>query len=76
MGCTRSGMHLREGSMETKRLIQEECEELFRAKQRRRRKLAQLPFERKIRILADLQKMASEIRARMGGVKRRPWDLR
>jgi len=62
--------------MQNERLIREEAEKLFRAKQRRRRELASLPFEEKIRILIDLQKMASDIRATVGGTKRRPWDIR
>jgi len=62
--------------VQNERLIREEAEKLFRAKQRRRRELAGLPFEEKIRILIDLQKMASDIRATVGGIKRRPWDIR
>ena len=61
--------------MENKRRIQKGAEALFRAKQKRRQELAKLPFERKIRILADLQKMANEIRATVGGIKRRSWDI-
>lgn len=62
--------------MESKRRMQKGAEALFRAKQRRRRELAKLPLEEKIRILADLQKMANEIRATVGGIKRRSWDIR
>jgi len=61
--------------MENKKLIQKAAEELFRAKQRRRRELAKLPFERKIRILVDLQKMASDLRPAKGGNQPRPWDI-
>ncbi|MDD5451703.1 MAG: hypothetical protein PHT49_07405 [Desulfovibrionales bacterium] len=46
-----------------KHRIQEEAEELFRAKQRRRQELAKLPFESKIFILCRLQKLAEDIRA-------------
>jgi len=56
--------------------MQKRAEALFRAKQRRRRELAKLPLERKIRILVNLQKMANEIRATVGGIKRRSWDIR
>lgn len=69
-------MNSRSDSMKNKGRIQKGAEELFRAKQRRRRKLAKLPFERKIRILADLQKMAHDIRAAIGGIKWRPWNVR
>lgn len=55
--------------------MQKTAEALFRAKQKRRRKLSQLPFEEKIRILADLQKMASEVQRTVGGMKRRPWQF-
>jgi hypothetical protein len=61
--------------MEIKRSMQEECEELFRAKLRRRRELARLPFDGKIRILVELQRMASDIRATLGGRKRHPWNI-
>ena len=61
--------------MENKQLIQKAAEELFRAKQKRRRELAKLPFERKIGILIDLQKMADGLRAAKGGNQLRPWDI-
>ncbi|MBI1864440.1 MAG: hypothetical protein HYR98_01675 [Nitrospirae bacterium] len=49
-------------------------EEVFRAKGRRRQDLARLPFEAKIRILVELQKMASSVRAAAGAARRRPWN--
>jgi len=47
-------------------------EALFKAKERRRRELAQLPIEEKIKILLQLQKMASPILSARG-IKRTPW---
>lgn len=55
---------------------QRETEKLFRAKQRRRKELAKLPFERKIRMLVELQRMADDIQATLRGIKRRSWDIR
>ena len=37
-------------------------EEIFRAKQRRRKELAKLPFEEKIEIVKRLQTVATEIK--------------
>ena len=58
--------------MENKHRMQETAEALFRAKQKRRRELSRLPFEEKMRILADLQKMAREVQRTAGGMRRRP----
>jgi len=61
--------------MENKLLRQRETEKLFQVKQKRRRELAKLPFERKIRILIELQKIADDIRATLRGSKRRSWNI-
>jgi hypothetical protein len=55
--------------------VAELCERLFRAKEERRRHLAQLPFEEKVRILVELQKMAYETRTAAGLPCPKPWDL-
>lgn len=62
--------------MENKRRMQKEAEALFRARHKGRRRLAELPFEKKIRILGDLQKTANEILTTVGGIKRRSWEIR
>ena len=63
-------------SMGSNRRMQREGEELFLAKQRRRRELAHLPVERKIRILIAMQKMAGDMRLKGSGrIKRRLWDI-
>ena len=62
--------------MENKPLRQRETEKLFRAKQKRRQELAKLPFERKILMLIELQKIADDIGATLRGIKRRSWDIR
>ena len=56
--------------------MQRGVESLFLARQKRRRELARLPIERKIRILLALQKMAGDVRSRAGGARRRPWKIR
>jgi hypothetical protein len=38
------------------------AEDIFRKKRKRRRRLARLPFEKKIEIVVELQKMAAPIR--------------
>ena len=45
------------------------------AKQERRRELARLPFEEKIKIVVELQQITTEIRTSMGLPARKPWDL-
>src|SRR5439155_12598665 len=53
--------------------IKPELQRLFDAKETRRRKLAQLPFPEKVRIILQLQRMAAPLfRAR--GIKVRVWD--
>ncbi len=69
-------MTSRADSMERKNRLQRQIELLFEAKQRRRQTLARLPFERKIQILVELQKMASEIRGALGETTRHAWKFR
>jgi len=52
--------------------LPEWAEKLFRAKAERRRRLARLPIEEKIRILGDLQEIADAIRTVSGRPRRRP----
>jgi hypothetical protein len=61
--------------MGTERWEWKGVEHLVLAKRRRRLKLARLPIEKKIRILVELQKMASGVRPKAGGLRRRPWTL-
>ena len=61
--------------MKNKNRLQRRIELLFRAKQRRRRTLARLSFERKIHILLELQKIAGEIRGALGESKRHAWKF-
>jgi len=49
-----------------------EIEKLFLAKQKRRMELARLPIERKVRILASLQRVAGKIRLEKHSPGR-PW---
>ena len=51
------------------------AEQLFRAKEERRAELARLPFEQKIAIVVELQKIASEIAANVGRPAPKPWDI-
>jgi len=50
-------------------------EKLFAAKRARRAALARLPFEEKVRIIVELQKIAFEIRSAAGASAPKPWDL-
>lgn len=51
-----------------------EMQKLLKAKQTRRKRLARLPIEEKIRILVDMQTMAVPIyKAR--GLSRQPWKI-
>lgn len=49
-------------------------QKIFQAKQERRRHLAKLPIEEKIKILVQLQKIAAPILATRG-IKKQPWKI-
>jgi len=49
-------------------------EDIFTEKRERRQKLANLPIEEKIKILIELQKIASQIYS-IRGIKKKPWKL-
>jgi hypothetical protein len=51
-------------------------EKLFAAKKARRMALARLPFEEKVRIIVELQRIAYDIRSAVGKPAPKPWDLR
>jgi hypothetical protein len=51
-------------------------EELFRAKESRRRDLAALPIEEKIKILIKIQHLASSVARQTGRKYRKPWDVK
>ena len=55
--------------------VQSWMDRALAAKQIRRRELARLPFEEKIRIVVQLQRITTEIRTSMGLPSRKPWDL-
>lgn len=50
-------------------------EKIFRAKKKRRIELAKLPFEKKIDILIELQKMASGVPSIRRKHKLGPWKI-
>ena len=69
-------MTSKRGSSENKTALQALAEKQFRAKEKRRRELAALPFEKKIEILIQLQKIAYSIRKPSKKEWwKRPWDL-
>lgn len=49
---------------------------LFDAKEERRRDLASMSFDKKIRIVVELQKMAAPLQRLRDGVERPPWDIK
>lgn len=49
-------------------------EDLFRAKEERRRSLAKLPIEEKIKILVRMQKLAAPLLLARG-LSRKPWKI-
>jgi hypothetical protein len=49
-------------------------EELYRAKERQRRRLAALPFHQKIELLVAMQRRADEIIRSRGGKGRIVWN--
>jgi hypothetical protein len=61
--------------MKIDRQTQELAERLFRQKRARRRALAALPVSKKISVLIQLQRMASEVQAAAGRSPRHPWKL-
>jgi hypothetical protein len=49
--------------------------EVIQIKKKRRKELSQLPIEQKVKILLDLQMMASPILSQRG-IQRKPWKIR
>lgn len=62
--------------MRNKRITSKTVAPLFRAKERRRKKLARLPIEEKVRIIVELQTIENEIRRATGRPTKPEWDLR
>lgn len=61
--------------MATRRPSQTRINALRAAKQKRRRALARLPFEKKIDILLDLQKIAHDLPGSKSKGKSRIWNI-
>lgn len=61
--------------MANKNYVRSEAEILFRAKQQRRQELASLPFEEKIRILLELQKISRDVQNSKGKEEPHVWDI-
>lgn len=57
------------------RVHPEALEEVYRAKERQRRRLAALPFHEKIQLLVAMQRRADEIIRSRGGRGRPVWKL-
>lgn len=55
--------------------VKPEIEKLFRAKERRRARLAALPFHEKVRAIVKMQEMAAPV-LRARGEQVRVWELR
>lgn len=51
------------------------AEQLFREKDARRKRLAALPIEEKIRILVEMQKLSNDIRAKTGRKQLPVWAI-
>lgn len=51
------------------------AEKLFRAKVARRRQLAALPIEEKIKILVAMQRLANDVRRKTGRQPLPEWDI-
>ncbi|MDZ7363613.1 MAG: hypothetical protein ONB46_23280 [candidate division KSB1 bacterium] len=61
--------------MANKKPLPTELEALFRAKQKRRKELANLPFEEKISILLELQNISHDLRSAKSRDKHLIWDI-
>lgn len=61
--------------MRNKRGLSKEIERLFREKARRRKELARLPFEKKILILLELQKIARDLGVGPKKASRFVWEI-
>jgi len=51
------------------------AERLFRAKARRRERLAALPIEEKIKILIEMQRLSNDIRRKTGRKPLPEWEI-
>ena len=58
------------------RAQRELAEQLFREKDQRRKRLAALPIEEKIRILVEIQKLSNDIREKTGRKPLPVWDIK
>lgn len=61
--------------MERMERLTPEIEQLFRAKERRRARLAAMPFPEKVRAVVQMQKMAAPL-LRGRGLQVRIWELK
>lgn len=75
MGSKRDGMNTDETSASGDAAIPAWAEALFRAKEERRRELACLPIEEKIKIIVEMQKMVQHIPTPSGEPRPKPWAI-
>jgi len=61
--------------MTNKKTLSKELEAIFRAKQKRRKELAGLPFKKKIEILLELQRISHDLRGNRKSDKYRVWEI-
>ena len=70
-----NGSNSESGSMESNPRLKKGIRDLFLTKQQRRRELAGLSIERKVRILISMQKIAAGLSRRAADVQHRPWSV-
>ena len=58
-----------------KNRYKKETEKIFKAKRQFHKKLAKIPFEEKIGIIVNLQRIANDIRVSAGGQPRKVWKI-
>jgi hypothetical protein len=75
MGCSKNGTNFRRDFMANKNPLHMEVEALFHAKQKRRQALAKLPFEKKIKILLEMQKISHDLSRTKSRGKPPLWNI-
>ena len=75
MDSPKDGTNSAGSSIRVDSSLEELASALFEGKRERRRHLAALPFDAKIRIVVELQRLAYETRCAAGLLPREPWRL-
>ncbi len=75
MGSSENGMNSKNSRVWHDPALESLIARLVEGKKEHRASLARLPFEEKVRIVVELQKIAYQIRTSVGKPTPKPWDF-